>query len=250
MKIISWNVNGLRAVYKKGFQETMKKIDPDILCLQEIRLSEEDLKALPPIDGYHITCNHALKKGYSGVAIYSKVQPKSVAPIKLTKQFEDEGRSLLAQFDGFSLLALYIPNGGRAKEFMDYKLDVYSHFFDYLSHAPKDLFLTGDFNIAHEAIDVARAKENENATMFTPVEREQLSKLLEIGYIDTFRHAYPEKIEYTWWANWAHAREKNLGWRIDYVFAPKAFEKKVKDAFILDKVMGSDHCPVGIDLSI
>src|SRR5579872_1350536 len=182
MKLLSWNVNGLRAAYKKGFKETVLKLDPDILCLQEIRCSEDDLKLLEPLDSYHVIYNHAQKKGYSGVAIYSKTVPKKIEPITLMQRFGDEGRSLLAEYDDFCLLALYIPNGGRKKENMGYKLDVYKELLKYLGkHKDRKIILAGDFNIAHEQIDLARPKENLNATMFTPEEREQITMLMGMG---------------------------------------------------------------------
>lgn len=250
MKIISWNINGIRAAYKKGFVESVLAINPDILCLQEIRCSENDLLKLAPIDGYHVTYNHAVKKGYSGVAIYSKAKPLNITPIHLLDRFDQEGRSLLADFESFHLLALYVPNGGRKKENMAYKLEVYKKLFAYLKdNTKKNIILGGDFNIAHEAIDLARPKENENNTMFTPEEREQITKLLASGYIDTYRSLHKDKTQYSWWANWAHSREKNLGWRIDYLFTPESLQKRLKEAFILDQVKGSDHCPVGIILS-
>ncbi len=250
MKIISWNINGIRAAYKKGFESSVSAINPDILCLQEVRCSEEDLEHLQPVQGYQKVYNHAQKKGYSGVSIYSKQKPKSVEPIVLTQQFADEGRSLLADFGDFHLLALYIPNGGRNKENMEYKLNVYEKLITYLAkHKDKNIILAGDFNIAHEAIDLARPKENENGTMFTSQEREQISRLLSLDYIDTYRILHEDSVQYSWWANWANSRARNIGWRIDYIFLPEKLKQNLSQSFILDTIFGSDHCPVGIELT-
>lgn len=248
MKIISWNVNGLRAVYKRNFLDWLKNIDADIICLQEIKLQKNNLPDdLANIKNYNSYFNFAEKKGYSGVAVYSK-QKSLKAEYKLgIKRFDNEGRMIKLEFPRFILINIYIPHGGRQKEKLDYKLDVYKYFLKYLKKIKnKKIILVGDFNIAHREIDLARPKQNQNNIMFTPEERKQIDKMIDFGFIDSFRKLNKEGGHYTWWPYFANARERNLGWRIDYAFVSKRL--KLKDAFILEKVKGSDHCPVGIEL--
>lgn len=242
MKIISWNVNGLRAVYKKNFLGWFEKTKADIICLQETKAQKEQLSDdLINIKGYHSFFNSAQKKGYSGVAVFTKKRPLSVKGKLGHKRFDSEGRILELEFSGFTLVNLYIPHGGRQKENLDYKLEVYE---DILKYIKEKTIVLGDFNVAHEEIDLARPKDNKNNIMFTIEEREQISRILKLGFKDTFRELHPKEKKYTWWPYFANARERNLGWRIDYVFSSKPF----KDAFILTNVSGSDHCPVGISL--
>jgi exodeoxyribonuclease-3 len=252
MKIFSWNVNGLRASYKKGFLNWFKEAKPDIVCLQEVRSKRDELpEELKEINGYNLFLNPAKKPGYSGTAIYTKEKPiKEVTTIKLDR-FDKEARMIRLDFPGFILINLYLPHGGRQKENLDYKLEVYVRLLKYLKKLKnKKVVLVGDFNIAHKEIDLARAKDNQNNIMFTPEERRQIDKIIKLGFIDTFRKFDNTIGHYTWWSNFAKARERNLGWRIDYCFVSKPLVKKVKHAFILDKVLGSDHCPIGIDISI
>lgn len=250
MKILSWNVNGLRAVAKKGFFDWVKKTNSDIVCLQETKAQEKDLTSnlLNP-QGYTAFFNSAVKKGYSGVAVYTKQKPLRVKKKLGMKRFDEEGRFLELQYPGFILINFYLPHGGRNKENLAYKLKVYQKIFKYLEKMKKQkLILVGDFNIAHEEIDLARPKQNKNNIMFTIEERKQLDKLLSLGFIDSFRKFHQDGGHYTWWPYFANARQRNLGWRIDYAFVSKNLTNKIKDAFILSKVKGSDHCPIGIEV--
>jgi len=248
MKIISWNVNGIRAVYKKGFLEWFKKAKADIICLQEIKAQKEQI----PIDllnlkNYHFYFNQAVKKGYSGVAVWAKEKPIKVDYELGLKRFDQEGRILKLKYPNFTLINLYLPHGGRAKENLDYKLECYAKLLSFLKKT-KNTILIGDFNIAHQEIDLARPKNNKNNIMFTPEERKQIDKLISLGLTDTFRKFNQKTDNYTWWPYFANARERNIGWRIDYTFVSKRMNSKLKNAFILNKVSGSDHCPIGINV--
>ena len=252
MKIISWNVNGLRAIYKKGFLDWFKKIDANIVCLQEIKAKESQLPFdVKEIDGYYSYFNSAEKKGYSGVAVYSKAKPERIEKKLGLERFDNEGRILRIEYSDFTLVNFYLPHGGRSKENLDYKLEVYKKLLAFLKkNRDKKLVIVGDFNVAHQEIDLARPRQNKNNIMFTPREREQIDNLIKIGYIDSFRMLNKNGGYYSWWPYFANARERNLGWRIDYVFLSRVLEKSIKKAFILNNVYGSDHCPVGIDLAI
>jgi len=247
MKIVSWNVNGLRAVYRKNFLNFVREENPDILCLQEIKANESQIPKEAKPEGYSLYLNPAEKKGYSGVAVYTKEKPLKIELKTGFERFDGEGRLLLLDFGKFTLANLYFPHGGRKKENLGYKLEVYEYFLDYAKRfSDKKAILIGDFNIAREEIDLARPKQNKNNIMFTLEERQRLEKLISLGFIDTFRKLNPEKVQYTWWPYFANARERNLGWRIDYAFASGKIFPYVKESFILDKVPGSDHCPIGI----
>jgi len=251
MKIISWNVNGLRAVYKKGFWEWFEKINADIICLQETKIQEEQLSFdLIKLKNYSSFFNSASKKGYSGVGVFSKKSPLVVKRKLGLKRFDDEGRFLELQYSDFILINLYLPHGGRQKENLVYKLKVYVRLLKYLAKIKnKKIILIGDFNIAHQEIDLARPKQNKNNIMFTPQERKQIDKLLDLGFIDSFRKFHQDGDHYTWWPYFANARERNLGWRIDYTFVSKKLALQIKNAFILSEVKGSDHCPVGLEVN-
>ncbi len=251
MKIISWNVNGLRSVQRNGFSTWLKKSDANIVCLEEIKAQKEQIpEELLALKDYHLYVNQAEKKGYSGVAVFTKEKPLKENYKLGLRRFDEEGRMVQLEYKKFIFIALYLPHGGRFKENLPYKLDVYRHLFDYLKKLRgKNIILAGDFNIAHEDIDLARPNGNRNNIMFTPEERKQLDALIANGFTDTFRESHKEGGNYTWWPYMANARERNLGWRIDYVFASKNISGKLKDAFILKKVPGSDHCPVGIELN-
>lgn len=248
MKIISWNVNGLRSVYKKGFLEWFYKENADIVCLQEIKASEDQLSfELTYPKGYYPFFNSANKKGYSGVAVYTKKKPIEVRKILGLPTFDSEGRILELEFPEFILLNLYIPHGGRNKEKLIYKLAVYETLFEKLKKMyTKQIILAGDFNIAHEEIDLARPKENIDNIMFTPMERKQIDKILDAGFVDSFRNLHKEGGFYTWWPYRFGVREKNIGWRIDYLFVSKGLIHRLKEATILTKVTGSDHCPISV----
>lgn len=245
MKIISWNVNGIRSIHKKGFINFINKHDPDILCLQEIKASETQLEQYLKIDHRYTLASYADKKGYSGTAIISKEPLKLITDRIGFKQFDLEGRIVGAENRDFLIFNLYMPHGGRAKDKLEYKLDCYNKITTYFKKfVDKKLILTGDFNIAREDIDLARPKANKNNIMFTPTERKALEDFLSIGLRDSFRTLHDEPGHYTWWPYFANARERNLGWRIDYIFASSKIN--LQKASILDKVMGSDHCPVEI----
>lgn len=251
MKILSWNVNGLRAVRRKGFLEWLEKSRPDIICLQETKIQENQIPfdLLYPLN-HHSFFSCAQKKGYSGTAIYSQPKPLEIKKKLGLARFDQEGRFLQLTYPQFTLINLYLPHGGRNKENLVYKLQAYNRLFSYLKKIKdKNLILVGDFNTAHQEIDLARPKENQNNIMFTPQEREQLDKLVNSGFTDTFRRFHQGNGHYTWWSYANDARERNLGWRIDYAFVSQPLRPKLKNAFILPKVTGSDHCPIGIEIA-
>jgi exodeoxyribonuclease-3 len=248
--MLSWNVNGIRAIHEKGFLKWFLQEEPDILCLQEIKADEDQIpQELKKVFGYLAYFNSAQKKGYSGTAIYTKIKPEKISTKIGFKQFDEEGRFIRLDFRDFILINFYIPNGGQNKENLDYKLKFYDYLIKYLGKIKnKPIILSGDFNIAHKEIDLAQPKENQDSIMFTPKERQQIDKMSDLGFIDTFRQFHKEGGNYTWWAYYSFAKQKGLGWRIDYFFVSKSLEKKLKKAFILNKVSGSDHCPVGIEV--
>jgi len=248
MRIISWNVNGIRSIYKKGFLNWLQRDGNDILCLQEIKACVGDVPVeLKETEGYFSYWNSSERKGYGGVAILSKQKPVEVRYGFGTKKFDTEGRILILRFPQFTLLNLYFPHGRRDKSKLPLKLEMYSSFFAQLEKLGKNIVLCGDFNIAHEEIDLARPKDNKNNTMFTLEERKQIDGIINLGFIDTFRHLHQEAGKYTWWPYLKNARKRNIGWRIDYIFVSNDLAKNVKEAFILSDVTGSDHCPIGIE---
>ncbi len=243
MKIISWNVNGIRAISKKGFEDIIKKLNPDILCLQETKINEQ----LPVLSEYTSYWNYAEKKGYSGTAIFTKVKP-----IKVSYGTDNEGRTITAEFEDFILINVYTPNAGPELLRLPFREEWDKEFRKLISSFKKTVYVCGDLNVAHKEIDLKNPQSNKTTATrpgnagFTDEERNNFTKHLEKGFIDTFRHFYPEEIKYSWWSYRFSARQKNIGWRIDY-FLTNDIEK-VKDAFILNEIMGSDHCPVGIML--
>ena len=252
IRILSWNVNGIRAAYKKGFLAWLRKEQPDILCIQETKAHPEQLSdELLNVEGYHSYFSSAVRKGYSGVAIYSKIEPKSVKNGFGIEKFDSEGRILIAEYPDYTLFNIYYPNGKARQERLDYKMEFYDEFLKYvdkLKKKGKNIIVCGDVNTAHKEIDIARPKENEKISGFLPMEREWIDKFLSHGYIDTFRMFNQEPDNYTWWDQLTRARERNVGWRIDYFYISESLKKKIKDAFILSDVMGSDHCPIGIEI--
>jgi len=254
MRLLSWNVNGLRAVHRKGFLDWFLAERPHVLCLQETKASEEQL---PPelinVTGYQSYFRSGKRKGYSGVALYTRVKPRKVDFGFGVERFDVEGRTIAADYGPFILLNVYFPNGGASEERLQYKLDFYDDFLDYLDglrRRRKKVVLCGDVNTAHKEIDLARPKQNVNNTGFLPEERAWITRLIEHGFIDTFRMFDKEPGNYSWWDMKTRSRERNVGWRIDYFFVSKNLKKNLKAAYILPEVMGSDHCPVGIDLVI
>ena len=252
MKILSWNVNGIRAADKKGLFEWFKKESPDILCLQEIKAMPEQVPPhLRNTPSYNKFINSAERKGYSGVATFTKEKPLEVKNGFGIPKFDNEGRTLITEFPSFTLFNIYFPNGKKNQERLDYKLDFYDTFLSYadnLKAEGKNIVVCGDFNTAHKEIDLCRPKENEKISGFLPIERTWIDTFIDHGYVDTFRHFNKESAQYSWWDFKTRARERNVGWRIDYFFVNKEFISNVKKAFILQDVMGSDHCPVGIEI--
>ncbi len=255
MNILSWNVNGIRAISQKGFLPWLETQSPNILCLQETKARPEQLtKDLQNPEGYYTYWNWPeIKKGYSGVAVYTKKEPFKVEKGFGSEQYDSEGRTLILHFENFILLNIYFPNGQKDDERLQYKLNFYDAFLDYcnkLVSDGKNLVMCGDYNTAHKEIDLARPKENEKRSGFLPIERQWLDKYTANKYIDTFRIFEKGEGHYTWWDYKTRARERNIGWRIDYFFVNNAFSDKVKSSFILKDVMGSDHCPIGIELNV
>lgn len=253
MKIISWNVNGIRAVVKKNFIEDFHAIDADIFCLQETKAQCEQVKeALTDISGYHLYSNSAVKKGYSGTAILTKEEPLTVSKGIGIEDHDNEGRVLTLEFEDFYLVNVYVPNSGSDLKRLDYRQEWDLVFFNFMKklEEKKPVVACGDFNVAHREIDLARPKANYNkAAGFMQEEIDGMDRFTQGGLLDSFRHFYPEKADmYSWWSYRAGARGKNVGWRIDYFLTSQSFISSLKDAFILNEVMGSDHCPVGITI--
>ena len=252
MKLISWNVNGIRAADRKGLFGWFKSESPDILCLQEIKAIPAQLPPhLKNTPNYHVFLNPAERRGYSGVATYSKSQPVDIKTGFGIEKFDREGRILITEYRNFTLFNIYFPNGNKDDERLNYKLDFYDTFLavaDNLKAEGKNIVVCGDFNTAHKEIDIARPKENKNRSGFLPVERAWMDNLIDHGYVDTFRHFNKKPNQYSWWDMKTRARERNVGWRLDYFFVNKGFMPHVKNAFIMQDVVGSDHCPVGIEI--
>jgi exodeoxyribonuclease-3 len=248
IRLISWNVNGIRAAIKKGFNEFLAKESPDILCLQETKASTDQLKPeeVTP-EGYYSYWNSAERKGYSGVALFSKVEPKSVSYKFAQDKFNNEGRIIIADFEDFVVFNLYVPNGQKDDERLQYKMDFSEQLIEELKqYSGRKVVVCGDYNTAHNEIDLKNPKSNSKNSGFLPMEREWIDRYIEFGYTDTFRHLYPEQVTYSWWSYRFKCREKNIGWRIDYNFVSPELLPDVKDAFIMTDVLGSDHCPVGV----
>jgi exodeoxyribonuclease-3 len=255
MRIVSWNVNGLRACAKIGFLDFLKSSKADVLAIQEVRAFPEQLPdAVRSPKGWHVTFVAAERPGYSGVAIYSKAEPDQVVTNLGIPDYDSEGRFIMARFGRIQVASVYFPKGSgkeRDNSRVPYKLAFYNAAFDRLQQAKRrgPVFVLGDYNTAHHPIDLARPKINLKASGFLPEERAELDRWVAAGWVDTFRAQYPDVPDrYTWWRQWGDARANNVGWRIDYVFASPSGAKRVRDAFIWDHVAGSDHCPVGVDI--
>ncbi|MGV3636797.1 MAG: exodeoxyribonuclease III [Flavobacteriales bacterium] len=252
MKLISFNVNGIRASVKKGLHESLRSLNADIVCFQETKATPEQVaEALNGTGDYHVNAYAALKTGYSGTASASKEKPAKVAVGIGMAGHDDEGRVVTCTFKEVVVVCVYTPNSGEGMKRLGYRSEWDEAFRGYVNKLAKGklpVIITGDLNVAHQPIDIARPKENYNKTSgYTQQEIDGLSALLGTGWVDTFRHKHPGVVKYSWWSQRFGARQKNVGWRIDYVLVTSGFEKKVKDAFILNEVMGSDHCPVGIE---
>lgn len=248
MKLVSWNVNGIRATYNKGFNERFEELNADIFCIQETKMQKGQLDLTK--EGYFVYQNDAVKKGYSGTAIWTKVEPISVDYGIGIEEHDQEGRVITLEFDKFFLVNVYTPNSKTKLERLEYRVIWENEFRNHLEklRKTKPVVLCGDLNVAHKELDVKNDKSNKNSAGFTMEERREFQNLLDLNYIDTFRYFYPDKEQFTWWSYFGKAREKNVGWRIDYFVVSNELEKNLKDAKIHDDIFGSDHCPVSVEL--
>ena len=255
MMMLCWNVDGLRSVLKKGFMEWFRKEGPDILCIQETRLADGEIpEEVLHIDGYYsyFSCSKT-RKGYSGVALFTREKPADVKYGFGVERFDDEGRIIVADYGRFVLLDIYFPNGKASQERLDYKMAFYDTFLNYVDHLKKQgksIVICGDVNTAHTELDIARPRENSKKSGFLPMEREWMDKLESHGFIDTYRVFEKEGGHYTYWDMRTGARKRNVGWRIDYFYISDDLRKNLKNAFIESDVTGSDHCPIGIEIDL
>lgn len=252
-KIVSWNVNGIRASIKKGFHDSLKKLDPDILCLQETKAQDDQVvEALGDITPYHVICNSAVKKGYSGTAILTKTKPLDIIKGIGIEEHDQEGRVISAEYEEYYLVTAYIPNSGQGLKRLDYRKGWDADFKKFLQklEEKKPVILCGDLNVAHQPIDIARPKSNYNKTAgYTQVEIDGMDNFINAGFVDSFRHLHPDKKDaYSWWSYRAGAREKNIGWRIDYFLLSQSIIDRVEKSEIHPEYMESDHCPVSVTL--
>lgn len=257
IKLISWNVNGLRAAIKKDFFKSFKQLDADIFAIQETKLQEAQLTdEMRNIKEYASFWSHAtVKKGYSGVAVYTRIKPKMVKYGVGDGAFDNEGRIVEMDLGDFIFFNVYFPNGQMSEERLQYKLDFYERFFQYTDEYKKEgrsLVITGDYNTAHNEIDLKNPKNNQNTSGFLRIERDWLDRITRNGYVDTFRYFYPDKVKYSWWTYRFKARDRNIGWRIDYFFVTQDIINKgwITSAFIDNGVFGSDHCPIGLVMDV
>ncbi len=254
MKLISWNVNGVRAAFKKGFPQYLEKEKPDIICLQETKAHKEQLTSEILYDhGYHTYWHSGIKKGYSGVATFCQHEPLYIQEGLGIRKYDDEGRVLITEHEGFLLFNIYFPNGQKDDNRLKYKLDFYDDLLPIINEhveSGNNVIVTGDWNTAHQPIDLARPKENINTSGFMPIEREKLDLYISHGWMDTFRLFHDEGGRYSWWTYRFGARERNVGWRIDYFFVNQEMLDKCIDADIQHDVLGSDHCPISLTLAV
>lgn len=250
MKLISWNVNGIRAVSNKGFWDYFDKENADIFCIQETKMQEGQMDLEK--EEYHVYLNSAVKKGYSGTAIWTKKEPISVKYGIEIEEHDQEGRVITLEFDKFFLVNVYTPNSQRELARLSYRVEWEKDFREYLINLDKKkpVIICGDLNVAHNEIDLKNPATNRKNAGFTDEERNEMTNLLSAGFIDTYRYLYPEKIEYTWWSYITKARERNVGWRIDYFIISERIKDNLKDARIRWDIFGSDHCPVEIDIDL
>tara|TARA_B100001996_G_scaffold63978_2_gene46040 strand:+ start:28616 stop:29389 length:774 start_codon:yes stop_codon:yes gene_type:complete len=252
MKIFSWNVNGVRAIEKKGFLEWIEDEEPDIICIQETKAKVEQLgSSLIEDHGYHTCWHSAERPGYSGVATFSKTEPYYVQKGLGIDRFDSEGRVLITEHENFLLYNIYFPNGQKDEVRLNYKLDFYDELLPIINdqvESGSNVIVTGDWNTAHYPIDLARPKENVKTSGFMPIEREKMDQYVKSGWVDTFRYFHDEPDRYSWWTYRFGARQRNVGWRIDYFFVNESFISEIESADIHENVMGSDHCPVSITI--
>lgn len=249
VKLISWNVNGIRACIEKGFLEYFKKVNADIFCIQESKVQQGQVEL--SLEGYYQYWNYAIKKGYSGTAVFSKIEPVSVSYGIGIEEHDSEGRVITLEFTDFFLVNVYTPNSKRELERLSYRMKWEDDFRDYLLKldSQKSVVVCGDMNVAHTEIDLKNPKSNRKNAGFTDEERSKFTKLLDSGFTDSFRHFYPDKMDaYTWWSYMFSARAKNAGWRIDYFCVSKRFQDRLINAAIHSDILGSDHCPVELDI--
>ena len=253
MRLVSWNVNGIRAVMKKDFISSLNSMETDILCLQETKAQDEQVsEALKEIEGYHLYRNSAEKKGYSGTAILTKQKPINVQYDMGIDEHDTEGRVIAAEFENFFLVTVYTPNSGSELKRLEYRQQWDADFLNYLKKLEevKPIIVCGDLNVAPRDIDLARPKPNYNKSAgYTQAEIDGLDNYIKAALVDTFRHKHPEKVKYSWWSYRAGARAKNVGWRIDYFLASASLVNNIQDADIFNDIMGSDHCPVSLDIT-
>lgn len=253
MKIISFNVNGIRAILKKDFCEDVAKMTPDILCLQETKAQDDQVaEALKEFTDYYIYSNSAVKKGYSGTAILTKVKPLSVSTDIGVEEHDQEGRVIAAEFNDYFVVTVYVPNAGSALKRLDYRSAWDTAFLSYITklEAKKPVIVCGDFNVAHREIDLARPKANyDKHAGFTQKEIDGMDAYTNHGLVDTFRFLYPEAVKYSWWSYRGGARDRNVGWRIDYFLVSPQLKERITDAAIRNDIKGSDHCPVMLDIN-
>jgi len=252
MRITTWNVNGYRAIQKKGFGDWIGQDNSDVVCLQEIKARPEQIEeGFRNWDGYQAYWNPAHRPGYSGVAVFTRIEPLQVGYGLNDERFDDEGRVIWLQFPSFTLFNIYFPNGQRGLDRVAYKLDFYARLLEICSDVHRNgqkVVITGDFNTAHQEIDLANPKQNSTTSGFLPEERAWVSRYLESSFSDAFRKLYPERVQYTWWTYITNARARNVGWRLDYHLVTDELMERVQSVTIQDQVMGSDHCPVTLDI--
>lgn len=251
MKLLSWNVNGIRACVKKGFIDFFTQVEADVFCLQETKLQEGQIEL--KFEGYDQYWNYAVKKGYSGTAIFTRIKPIAVQYGLGVDEHDQEGRVITLEFDSFFLITVYTPNSKRDLSRLDYRLRWENDFRNFVTELEnrKPTIICGDLNVAHQEIDLKNPKSNQNNSEFTNEEREKMTVILDAGFVDSFRYLYPEQTgAYTWWSYMNKVRERNIGWRIDYFLVSNQLKEKIKDSKIYSSTLGSDHCPVGLEISI
>lgn len=252
MRITTWNINGYRAVLKKGFSDWVRQDGSDLICLQEVKARPEQIEEIyRSWDGYSEYWNPAERPGYSGVAVFTRFQPLEVGFGLDDPRFDDEGRVIWLRFPKYTIFNIYFPNGQRGQERVDYKLDFYARLLEIcgdLHRLGQKIIITGDFNTAHQEIDLANPKQNSTTSGFLPEERAWVTRFLENGFSDAYRKLYPDRVQYTWWTYITNARARNVGWRLDYHLVTDSLMDSVQSVIVQDQVMGSDHCPVTLEI--